>query len=87
MDGDGVELHGEVTSNEMLSRVQLFAAPWTVARQAALSMEFSRQESLPFPSQGIFPNQGLNLGLLHYRQILYHLTHQWSPASNETSLE
>ena len=27
-----------------LSRVQLFAAPWTVARQAPLSMEFSRQE-------------------------------------------
>ena len=23
--------------------------------------------------QGIFPNQGLNLGLLHCRQILYHL--------------
>ena len=23
--------------------------------------------------QGIFPTQGLNLGLLHYRQILYHL--------------
>ena len=27
-----------------LSRVQLFAAPWTVACQAPLSMEFSRQE-------------------------------------------
>ena len=23
---------------------------------------------------GIFPNQGLNLGLLHYRQILYQLS-------------
>ena len=28
--------------------------------------------------QGIFPTQGLNLGLLHCRQILYHLTHQGS---------
>ena len=26
------------------SRVQLFATLWTVARQAPLSMEFSRQE-------------------------------------------
>ena len=34
------------------SRVQLFAAPWTVNHQAFLSMEFSRQEywnGLPFP--------------------------------------
>ena len=28
----------------MLSHVQLFATPWTVTRQAPLSMEFSRQE-------------------------------------------
>ena len=32
-----------------------------------------------FPFQGIFPTQGLNLGLLHFcRQILYHLSHQGS---------
>ena len=32
--------------------------PWTVAHQAPLSMEFSRQEywsGVPFPFQGIFP--------------------------------
>ena len=29
----------------VLSRVQLFVAPWTVARQAPLSMEFSRQDN------------------------------------------
>ena len=29
--------------------------------------------------QEIFPTQGLNLGLLHYKQILYHLSHQGSP--------
>ena len=29
--------------------------------------------------QGIFPTQGLNPGLLHCRQILYHLSHQGSP--------
>ena len=25
--------------------------------------------------QGVFPTQELNLGLLHFRQILYHLSH------------
>ena len=29
--------------------------------------------------QGIFSTQGLNPGLLHYRQILYHVSHQESP--------
>ena len=29
--------------------------------------------------QGIFPIQELNPGLLHFRWILYHLSHQGSP--------
>ena len=29
--------------------------------------------------QGIFPTQGLNPGLLHCKQILYHLSHRGSP--------
>ena len=29
-----------------------------------------------FLLQGIFPTQGSNLGLLHCRQMLYHLSHQ-----------
>ena len=33
--------------------------------------------AIPF-LQGILPSQGLNLGLLHYRQILYCLSHQGS---------
>ena len=32
-----------------------------------------------FLPQGIFPTQGLNSGLPHCRQILYHLNHQGSP--------
>ena len=32
-----------------------------------------------FLLQGIFLTQGLNPGLLHCRQILYHLNHQGSP--------
>ena len=38
------------------------ATPWTVARQAPLSMEFSRQEywrGLPFPSPGDLPDLGI----------------------------
>ena len=56
--------------------------PWTVAGQAPLSIEFSRQEyfsGLPFPSLGDLLTQELNPGLLHCRQILYHLRHQGSP--------
>ena len=40
----------------------LFATPWTVARQAPLSMGFSRQEywsGLPFPPPGDLPNPGI----------------------------
>ena len=34
--------------------------------------------AVPF-LQGIFLTQGSNLGFLHCRQILYHLSHQGSP--------
>ena len=47
-----------------------FANPWTIARQASLFMEFSRQENWSgshFLLQGIFPTQGSNLGLLHWQ--------------------
>ena len=45
-----------------LSRVQLFATPWTIAHQAPPSMEFSRQgcwSGLPFPSPGDLPDPGI----------------------------
>ena len=41
---------------------QLFATPWTITRQAVLSMEFSRQEywsELPLPTPGDLPNPGI----------------------------
>ena len=49
----------------LLSRVQLVETPWTVARQALLSVEFSGQEflsGLPFPSSGDLPNPGIEPG-------------------------
>ena len=51
-----------------LSTVQLFAALWTVARQAHLSMEFSRQDTgvgCHFLLQGIFLIQASKLCLLY----------------------
>ena len=63
----------------ILSHVQLFATPWTVAHQTPLSMGFSSQEyscGWPFPSPGDLPNPGIepscpaapSIG----RRILYH---------------
>ena len=46
------------------SRVQCFVTLWTVARQAPLSMGFSRQEywsGLPFPPPGDLPDPGIKL--------------------------
>ena len=46
----------------LLSHVQLFATPWTVACQAPLSTGFSWQEywsRLPFPPPGDLPNPGI----------------------------
>ena len=58
----------KVKKVKLLSRVQLFATPWTVACQVPPSMGFSRPEywsALPFPSSGDLPNPGIE---------------RWSPA-------
>ena len=50
------------TAAESLSRVQFFLTPWTVAHQASLFMEFSRQEywsGFPFPPPGDLPKPGI----------------------------
>ena len=69
----------------MLSRVQLFATPWTVAYQAHLSIGFSRQEywsGLPFPSPGDLPDLGieprpsmLQADTLPSEPLLYKITY------------
>ena len=46
----------------VLSHIQLFATPWTVAHQVPLSMEFSRQEywtGSPFHTPGGLPGPGM----------------------------
>ena len=68
------DLHAVIVCEvKLLSRVRPFGTLWTVARQAPLSMGFSRQEywsGLPFPSPGDLPNQGSNPGLPHCWQTL-----------------
>ena len=47
--------------------------PWTVAHQAPLSMEFSRQgywSGLPWPSPGDLPDPGIKPGSPKLQQIL-----------------
>ena len=60
-----------------LNRVRLFAilfSPWNSPGQNTGMGSCSLL-------QGVFPTQGLNPGLLHYRQVLYQLSHQGSPVS------
>ena len=62
-----------------LTHVQV-TAPWTVACQAPLYMEFSRQEywsRVPFPSPGDLPNPRIELESLvppALQEIVYHCT-------------
>ena len=65
-----------------LSRVWLFAIPWTVAYHAPPSMGFSSKSTgvgCHCLLQRIFLTQGSNPGLPQCKQILYHLSHQGSP--------
>ena len=61
------------------SCVQLFETPWTIAHQAPLSKEFSRQEywsGLPCPSQEDLPDPGIEPPSLYIsctgKRVLYH---------------
>ena len=61
----GTRHHESEVKVKLLSRVQLFVTPWTVAYQAPLSVGFSRQEywsGLPFPSPGDLPNPEIEPG-------------------------
>ena len=56
-----------------------------VAYHALPSVGFSRQEywsGLPFPSPGDLPNPGTEL--LHWKQMLYRLSHQGSTTRDQT---
>ena len=83
---------------QSLRHVWLFAAPWSVACQPPLSMEFSRQEywsGLPFPTPGGLPDPGIkavSCSSCTGGQILYNCAtweaYTWSVLCvNYTSIE
>jgi len=58
------------------------ATPWTIACQAPLSLEFSRQEywsGLPFPSSGDLPDPGIEPGSPAMQADSLLSIHQGSP--------
>ena len=59
---DGESMRVKLLHVCVLSHVQLFAALWTVAHKAPLSMGFSRQEywsGVPCPPPGDLPDPGI----------------------------
>ena len=72
------------------SRVQLFATLWTVARQAPLSMGFSRLDywsGLPCPPPVDLPHPGIEPRSLASpdigKWVLYHWRHPGSPCNQQ----
>ena len=71
-----------LTHWKLLRHVRLFATPWTSPPGSSVRGDSpgrnTRVGGLSL-LQGIFPTQGSNPGLPHWRQILYYLSHQGSP--------
>ena len=72
--------------SSMLSPIQLSATPWTCSTPGSsvrgIFLGKNTGVGCQFLHQGIFLIQGSNLRLLcllHYRRILYHLSHLGSP--------
>ena len=78
-------MHCSMLSHSVFS--DSFAAPCAVARQAPLSMKFSRHKywsGLPFPSPGDLPNPGIDphlLRLLHWQADSLLLSYLVSPSN------
>ena len=78
---------GEVLFKDMclVAQLCLFATPWTVAHQAFLSGDSPAKNTgvdCHALLQGIFPTQGSNPGIPHYRWILYQLSYKGSPTQH-----
>ena len=67
---------------QSFSHVRLFATPWTVARQAPLSVGFSRQEywrGLPCPPPGDLTDTGIKPTSSALQAASLPLSHWGSP--------
>ena len=74
-----MKMKSENVSHSVMSD---FLIPWTVAHQVPHpwnSPGTNTGVGCHSLLKGIFPTQESNLGLLHFRWILYHLRHQGSP--------
>ena len=54
-----MESYHQFSSVQLLSRVQLFAAPWTTARQASLSITNSQSPPKPLSIESVMPSNHL----------------------------
>ena len=66
----------------LVAQWSLFVTPWTIAHQAPLSMEFSRQEywsRLPFPTPGSLPDPGIEPTSPPWQAYSLPLSHLGSP--------
>ena len=69
----------------VLSHIWLFLTPWTIARQAPLSMGFSRQEywsELPSPSPEYLPNPGIKPVSLAFVSVFFTTSATWEAHNN-----
>ena len=69
-----------LNNNYVVNIFGIKAFKWSLPGSSIHGISQARiQSGLLFPSPQIFPTQGSNLGLLHCRQILYHVSYQGSP--------
>ena len=68
-----------IVAVQLLSHVQLFVTPWTVARQVSLSMEILQARILEWVAMPSSRGSSQPRDQTHYRWILYCLGHQGSP--------
>ena len=75
---------------QSFSHVQLFAIPWTVAHQAPLFMELSRQEhwsEWPFPTP-VLMHENIQLSKHHLSERPFSsIAWSWSPYENHLAIE
>ena len=86
---EGQKLQQHVCRLRCFSRVWLCVTPWTVARQAPLSMGFSRQyywSGLPWPPPGDLPHPGIKpmslMSMCIGKWVLYPSSHVGRPQTD-----
>ena len=82
---EGVQVSSGTMTNTILVKCESCSVmsdslwPWILFVAWILQGRILEWVAVPFFSKGVFPTQGLNLGLPHCRRILYQLSHQRSP--------